>query len=43
MGAVFLVLQLGLFALALTGSHNNSTDNGMVRPPAAVLVIGAGR
>ncbi len=43
-GAVFLVLQIGLFALAVTGSsNNNNTNDSVVRPPAAVLVIGAGR
>ena len=38
-GSVFVVLQIGFFALALVGSSNNSNnDNSLVRPPAAVSV-----
>ena len=42
-GAVFLVLQLGFFALAFVGRSTNTTgtNNGLVRPPGAVLVVGA--
>ena len=40
LGAVFLVLQIGFFALAVTGSsNNNNSNNGLVRPSAHVLVV----
>jgi hypothetical protein len=39
LGAVFVVLQIGFFALALTGSSNNSTNNDLVRPAAHVLTV----
>jgi hypothetical protein len=43
-GAVFCVLQIGFFALAVTGSSNdNSNNNSLVRPPAAVVVLTAPR
>ncbi len=42
-GSVFVVLQIGLFALAVVGSGNSSnTNNSLVRPPAAVSVWAPG-
>jgi hypothetical protein len=39
-GAVFVALQIGFVALALVGSTNsNNTNNGLVRPPAHVLIV----